>query len=176
MCPLQPPPPDLDSLFLHIEDVMDVSSRLLSLVDQEQLGAGDPLYLQTLCENLGDVPPLIGPSSLLSWTMMFGPWFLGPQPRGPPAAGVSEELSFVGVGCGRSRRLVEEVLADCFSSLAVFQAVPSSACHPTWRLRTESIWPTTAPSPRWRTSTSRRRSCGSRWSRSSRRPRTFLPV
>lgn len=50
VCPLQPPPADLDSLFLYIEDVMDVSSRLLSLLDQEQLGPGDPLYLQTLCE------------------------------------------------------------------------------------------------------------------------------
>lgn len=52
ICPLQPPPPDLDSLFVHIEDVMDVSSRLLSLLDQEQLGPGDPLFLQTLCETL----------------------------------------------------------------------------------------------------------------------------
>lgn len=50
--PLQPPPADLDSLFLHIEDVMDVSSRLLSLLDQEQLGPGDPFYLQALCETL----------------------------------------------------------------------------------------------------------------------------
>lgn len=52
VCPLQPPPADLDSLFLYIEDVMDVSGRLLSLVDQRQLGPGDPLYLQTLCETL----------------------------------------------------------------------------------------------------------------------------
>lgn len=52
VCPLQPPPADLDSLFLYIEDVMDVSGRLLSLLDQKQLGPGDPLYLQTLCETL----------------------------------------------------------------------------------------------------------------------------
>lgn len=52
ICPLQPPPPDLDSLFVHIEDVMDVSSCLLSLLDQEQLGPGDPLFLQMLCETL----------------------------------------------------------------------------------------------------------------------------
>lgn len=61
VCPLQPPPADLDSLFLYVEDVMDVSSRLLSLLDQQQqLAPGDPLYLQTLCETLEDVSPLIG--------------------------------------------------------------------------------------------------------------------
>lgn len=59
VCPLQPPPADLDSLFLYVEDVMDVSSRLLSLLDQQQLACGDPLYLQTLCETLEDVSPLI---------------------------------------------------------------------------------------------------------------------
>ncbi|XP_029702774.1 rho guanine nucleotide exchange factor 37 isoform X2 [Takifugu rubripes] len=54
---LQPPPPDLDSLFVHIEDVMDVSSRLLSLLDQEQLGPGDPLFLETLCDSFLRVSP-----------------------------------------------------------------------------------------------------------------------
>lgn len=48
--PPQPPPADLDSLFLYIEDVIDVSSRLLSLLDQKQVQPGDPLFLQTLCK------------------------------------------------------------------------------------------------------------------------------
>lgn len=52
ICPLQPPPADLGSLFLYVQDVMDVSSRLLSLLDQKQLRPGDPLFLQTLCETL----------------------------------------------------------------------------------------------------------------------------
>ncbi|XP_068596744.1 rho guanine nucleotide exchange factor 37 [Brachionichthys hirsutus] len=47
---LQPPPPHLDSLFLHIEDVMDASGRLLSLLDQKRLQPGDPLFLRTLCD------------------------------------------------------------------------------------------------------------------------------
>lgn len=29
---------------------MEVSSRLLGLLDQQPLAPGDPLYLQTLCE------------------------------------------------------------------------------------------------------------------------------
>ncbi|KAK1903878.1 Rho guanine nucleotide exchange factor 37 [Dissostichus eleginoides] len=46
---LQPPPAGLDNMFLFIEEVMDVSSRLLILMDQKQ--PEDPLYLQTLCES-----------------------------------------------------------------------------------------------------------------------------
>ncbi|TWW55479.1 hypothetical protein D4764_09G0005280 [Takifugu flavidus] len=60
---LQPPPPDLDSLFVHIEDVMDVSRRLLSLLDQEPLGPGDPLFLETLCSFSSDQPGGCRPSS-----------------------------------------------------------------------------------------------------------------
>uniref|UniRef100_A0A3Q3VN76 Uncharacterized protein n=1 Tax=Mola mola TaxID=94237 RepID=A0A3Q3VN76_MOLML len=48
---LQPPPPNLDSLFLYIEDVIDVSSRLLSLLDQKQVQPGNSLFLQTLCDS-----------------------------------------------------------------------------------------------------------------------------
>ncbi|KAM9741995.1 rho guanine nucleotide exchange factor 37 [Menidia menidia] len=48
---LQPPPPSLDSMFLHIQEVMDVSSRLLSLLDQKQAQAGDPQFLETLCDS-----------------------------------------------------------------------------------------------------------------------------
>lgn len=46
----QPPPANLDSLFLYIEDVIDVSGRLLSLLDQKQLRPGHPDFLQTLCK------------------------------------------------------------------------------------------------------------------------------
>ncbi|KAK5617224.1 hypothetical protein CRENBAI_010332, partial [Crenichthys baileyi] len=46
---LQPPPPDLDSMFLYIEEVMDVSSRLLSMLDQKQLTADNPDFLENLC-------------------------------------------------------------------------------------------------------------------------------
>ncbi|KAI3351416.1 hypothetical protein L3Q82_020271, partial [Scortum barcoo] len=48
---LQPPPANLDSMFLYIEDVIDVSSRLLSLLDQKQIKPGDPLFLETLCNS-----------------------------------------------------------------------------------------------------------------------------
>ncbi|XP_074505129.1 rho guanine nucleotide exchange factor 37 [Sebastes fasciatus] len=48
---LQPPPADLDSMFLYIEEVIDVSSRLLSLLDQKQFQSGDPLFLETLCNS-----------------------------------------------------------------------------------------------------------------------------
>lgn len=48
---LQPPPANLDSMFLYIEDVIDVSSRLLSLLDQKRIQPGDPLFLQTLCDS-----------------------------------------------------------------------------------------------------------------------------
>ncbi|XP_037531407.1 rho guanine nucleotide exchange factor 37 [Nematolebias whitei] len=46
---LQPPPANLNSLFLYIEEVMDVSSSLLSLLDQQHLRPEDPLFLETLC-------------------------------------------------------------------------------------------------------------------------------
>ncbi|XP_020493165.1 rho guanine nucleotide exchange factor 37 [Labrus bergylta] len=48
---LQPPLTNLDSMFQYIEDVINVSSRLLSLLDQKQIQPGDPLYLETLCES-----------------------------------------------------------------------------------------------------------------------------
>uniref|UniRef100_A0A3Q3LWJ3 DH domain-containing protein n=1 Tax=Labrus bergylta TaxID=56723 RepID=A0A3Q3LWJ3_9LABR len=47
---LQPPLTNLDSMFQYIEDVINVSSRLLSLLDQKQIQPGDPLYLETLCK------------------------------------------------------------------------------------------------------------------------------
>ncbi|XP_067375404.1 rho guanine nucleotide exchange factor 37 isoform X2 [Channa argus] len=47
---LQPPPPNLDSMFLYIEDVIDVSSRFLSLLDQKQMQPGDPVFLTTLSD------------------------------------------------------------------------------------------------------------------------------
>lgn len=46
----KPPPAGLDSMFLHIEEVIDVSSRLLSLLDQKQLQSGEPDFLQSLCK------------------------------------------------------------------------------------------------------------------------------
>ncbi|XP_071313588.1 rho guanine nucleotide exchange factor 37 [Trachinotus anak] len=48
---LQPPLANLDSMFLYIEEVIDVSSRLLSLLDQKQVQPGDPLFLETLCDS-----------------------------------------------------------------------------------------------------------------------------
>ncbi|XP_027133547.1 rho guanine nucleotide exchange factor 37 [Larimichthys crocea] len=48
---LQPPPADLDSMFLYIDDVIDVSGRLISLLDQKQVKPGDPRFLQTLCDS-----------------------------------------------------------------------------------------------------------------------------
>nr|XP_054595350.1 rho guanine nucleotide exchange factor 37 [Nothobranchius furzeri]XP_054595351.1 rho guanine nucleotide exchange factor 37 [Nothobranchius furzeri] len=46
---LQPPLANLDRLFLYIEDVMEVSSRLLSLLDRRP--SGEPQFLQTLCDS-----------------------------------------------------------------------------------------------------------------------------
>ncbi|KAK6298263.1 hypothetical protein J4Q44_G00313180 [Coregonus suidteri] len=46
----QPQLTNLDSMFLYIEEVIDVSGRLLSLLDQKQLTPHDPLFLETLCE------------------------------------------------------------------------------------------------------------------------------
>ncbi|XP_053736036.1 rho guanine nucleotide exchange factor 37 isoform X2 [Synchiropus splendidus] len=37
-------------MFLYIQEVMDVSGRLLSLLDQKQVRSGDPLFLKTLCD------------------------------------------------------------------------------------------------------------------------------
>lgn len=48
---LQPPLANLDSMFLYIEEVIDVSGRLLSLLDQKQVQTGDPLFLETLCDS-----------------------------------------------------------------------------------------------------------------------------
>ncbi|AWP11623.1 putative rho guanine nucleotide exchange factor 37 [Scophthalmus maximus] len=48
---LQPPLLNLNSMFLHVDEVMDASSRLLSLLDQKRVRPGDPLFLQTLCES-----------------------------------------------------------------------------------------------------------------------------
>ncbi|XP_071776342.2 rho guanine nucleotide exchange factor 37 [Centroberyx gerrardi] len=48
---LQPPLANLDSMFLYIEEVIDVSGRLLSLLDQKQVQPGDPLFLETLCDS-----------------------------------------------------------------------------------------------------------------------------
>ncbi|KAM9833456.1 rho guanine nucleotide exchange factor 37 [Syngnathus typhle] len=47
---LQPPLANLDSMFLYVEDVMDVSSRLISLLEQKQLQPGEPLFLEALCD------------------------------------------------------------------------------------------------------------------------------
>nr|XP_055033372.1 rho guanine nucleotide exchange factor 37 isoform X1 [Misgurnus anguillicaudatus] len=48
---LQPSPPNLDCMFQHIDEVMDVSSRFLSLVDQSQIQHSDPKYLETICNS-----------------------------------------------------------------------------------------------------------------------------
>ncbi|KAM7418163.1 hypothetical protein PAMA_017691 [Pampus argenteus] len=48
---LQPPLANLDSMFLYIEEVIDVSSRLLSLLDRKHVQSADPLYLETLCDS-----------------------------------------------------------------------------------------------------------------------------
>ncbi|XP_058505057.1 rho guanine nucleotide exchange factor 37 [Solea solea] len=48
---IQPPLPNLDSMFLYIEEVINVSTRLLSLLDQKQVQPGDPLFLETLCSS-----------------------------------------------------------------------------------------------------------------------------
>ncbi|KAB5571408.1 hypothetical protein PHYPO_G00224650 [Pangasianodon hypophthalmus] len=44
---IQPPLANLDGMFQHIDKVMDVSGRLLSI--QEQMKPSDPQYLETLC-------------------------------------------------------------------------------------------------------------------------------
>ncbi|TNN67089.1 Rho guanine nucleotide exchange factor 37 [Liparis tanakae] len=54
---LQPPPADLDSAFLDIDDVIDVSNRLLGLLDRQPLRPGDPLFLEALCESFLGLSP-----------------------------------------------------------------------------------------------------------------------
>ncbi|XP_026859372.2 rho guanine nucleotide exchange factor 37 [Electrophorus electricus] len=46
---LQPPPANLDGMFLHIDKVMNVSARFLSLLDQAQMGPSNHQYLEMLC-------------------------------------------------------------------------------------------------------------------------------
>ncbi|XP_060741455.1 rho guanine nucleotide exchange factor 37 isoform X3 [Tachysurus vachellii] len=46
---LQPPLDNLDGMFQHIDKVMDVSGRLLSLLDKAQVKPSDPQFLETLC-------------------------------------------------------------------------------------------------------------------------------
>ncbi|KAJ8254983.1 hypothetical protein GJAV_G00199600 [Gymnothorax javanicus] len=52
---LQPAPPNLDAMFLHIEDVIEVSGRLLSLLDQTPLS--DPGFLQSVCDAFLSLTP-----------------------------------------------------------------------------------------------------------------------
>ena len=65
-CEPQPPLANLDSMFLYIEEVIDVSSRLLSLLDQKQVQPGDPQFLETLCKrhNSTLTAMLMSPSSM----------------------------------------------------------------------------------------------------------------
>ncbi|KAJ8015247.1 hypothetical protein DPEC_G00024150 [Dallia pectoralis] len=42
--------PNLDSMFLYIEEVINVSRGLLSLLDQKQVTPDNPLFLETLCD------------------------------------------------------------------------------------------------------------------------------
>ncbi|KAE8286313.1 Rho guanine nucleotide exchange factor 37 [Larimichthys crocea] len=60
---LQPPPADLDSMFLYIDDVIDVSGRLISLLDQKQVKPGDPRFLQTLSDRPLPPPPADHPET-----------------------------------------------------------------------------------------------------------------
>ncbi|XP_060784026.1 rho guanine nucleotide exchange factor 37 [Neoarius graeffei] len=48
---LEPPLANLDGMFQHIDEVMDVSGRLLSMLDQAQMKPSDPQYLETLCSS-----------------------------------------------------------------------------------------------------------------------------
>ncbi|KAF7707482.1 rho guanine nucleotide exchange factor 37 isoform X1 [Silurus meridionalis] len=48
---LQPPLPNLDGMYQHIDKVMDVSSRLLSILDQTDMKPSDPQYLEKLCSS-----------------------------------------------------------------------------------------------------------------------------
>ncbi|KAL0973992.1 hypothetical protein UPYG_G00213990 [Umbra pygmaea] len=42
--------PNLDSMFLYVEEVIAVSQRLLGLLDQRRVTPNDPLFLETLCK------------------------------------------------------------------------------------------------------------------------------
>ncbi|KAJ8394010.1 hypothetical protein AAFF_G00053540 [Aldrovandia affinis] len=46
---LQPALVNLDAMFLYIEEVMSVSGRLLSLLDQDQIPSSEPAFLHSLC-------------------------------------------------------------------------------------------------------------------------------
>ncbi|XP_062855711.1 rho guanine nucleotide exchange factor 37 [Trichomycterus rosablanca] len=46
---LQPPLVNLDGMFQHVDKVMDLSGRFLSLLDQVQMKPSDPQYLENLC-------------------------------------------------------------------------------------------------------------------------------
>lgn len=46
---MQPPLANLDGMFQHIDEVMEVSGRFLSLLDQAHMKPSDPQYLETLC-------------------------------------------------------------------------------------------------------------------------------
>ncbi|KAM9795395.1 rho guanine nucleotide exchange factor 37 [Neosynchiropus ocellatus] len=54
---IQPPLANLSRMFLYIEEVMDVSGRLLSLLDHKQVRPGDPLFLETLCDTFLNLSP-----------------------------------------------------------------------------------------------------------------------
>uniref|UniRef100_A0A8B9RJT2 Rho guanine nucleotide exchange factor 37 n=1 Tax=Astyanax mexicanus TaxID=7994 RepID=A0A8B9RJT2_ASTMX len=46
---IQPPLANLDGMFQHIDEVMEVSGRFLSLLHQAHMKPSDPQYLETLC-------------------------------------------------------------------------------------------------------------------------------
>ncbi|TRY97471.1 hypothetical protein DNTS_008206 [Danionella cerebrum] len=48
---IQPPPPNLENMFQHIDEVMEVSCRLLSLLDQAQMHHGEPKCLESFCDS-----------------------------------------------------------------------------------------------------------------------------
>ncbi|XP_028816658.1 rho guanine nucleotide exchange factor 37 isoform X1 [Denticeps clupeoides] len=48
---LQPSLPDLDGMFQHIDEVIEVSGRLLSLLDQTHVATSDPKFLELLCNS-----------------------------------------------------------------------------------------------------------------------------
>lgn len=48
---IEPPLPNLDGMFQNIDEVMDVSARLLSLLDRTEMKPSDAGYLQFLCDS-----------------------------------------------------------------------------------------------------------------------------
>ncbi|XP_030224535.1 rho guanine nucleotide exchange factor 37 [Gadus morhua] len=54
---MEPPLVGLSSMFLHVEEVMEVSGRLLSLLDQKLVKPGDPQYLHILCDSFLSMSP-----------------------------------------------------------------------------------------------------------------------